>query len=189
VEASGCGVLAHWAIHNLDLVLWLLGNPEPLTASAHCHQRVHGYPAAAGSSQEPIDSIDPTFEDFASGFVRLAGGTVLTIEANFLQPPSTRPEGWAFLGDRGAASISPIGIWLDDGETWQDRTPTPGTLRACDYDMKALINGFLKAIREEEEAPVSGPEIIRIQRLMDALYESATCGSEVEVASSPRTTH
>ena len=34
----GGGVLAHWTIHNLDLVLWLLGNPEPLTASAFCHK-------------------------------------------------------------------------------------------------------------------------------------------------------
>ena len=190
-EPYGCGVLAHWTIHNLDLVLWLLGNPEPLTASAQCHHRVLGYPKATGSSQEAIDpgSIDRTLEDFASGFVRLAGGTVLTVESNYLQPPSTRREGWAFLGDRGAASISPIKIWLDGGEGWQDRTPEAGTLKPCDYDMKTLINGFLLAIREEKEVPVSGPEIIRIQRLIDALYESAACGFEVEIASPLQTAH
>ena len=38
--SAGGGVLAHWTIHNLDLILWLLGNPEPLTASGFCHQRL-----------------------------------------------------------------------------------------------------------------------------------------------------
>ncbi len=182
----GSGVLAHWTIHNLDLALWVLGNPEPVTASAFSHQRVLNYPEAAGSWAEPIDtdSIDPTFEDFAIGFIRLAGGTVLTVEANHLQPPMAQREGWAFLTDRGAASLSPIGIWLDDGETWRDNTPSEGAVKACDYDMRPLINGFLQAIREEEEAPVSGAEIIRIQRLMDALYQSAACGTEVEMTSS-----
>src|SRR5262245_4077840 len=39
-QTSGGGVLTHWTIHNLDLAIWLLGNPEPLTASAFGYQRV-----------------------------------------------------------------------------------------------------------------------------------------------------
>jgi predicted dehydrogenase len=53
--SGGGGVLSHWTIHNLDLVLWLLGNPEPLTASTYCHQRVRAHPQAAGPSTEGID--------------------------------------------------------------------------------------------------------------------------------------
>ena len=37
---AGGGVLSHWTVHNLDLALWLLGGPEPLTASAFCAQRL-----------------------------------------------------------------------------------------------------------------------------------------------------
>ena len=182
--ANGGGVLAHWTIHNLDLVLWLLGNPEPLTASAFCHQRVVAYPAAAGALRDDIDpaSLDPDFEDFGAGFVRLSGNTILTVEADFLQAPSDRREGWALLGDRGAASISPLRIWTDDGRSWREETPAKGTLKPCDYDMRRLINDFLRAVREGEASPVSGPEIIRIQRLMDALYASAASGQEVAVA-------
>ena len=182
--ANGGGVLAHWTIHNLDLALWLLGNPEPLTASAFCHQRVAAYPAAAGPMRDDIDraSLDPDFEDFGTGFVRLSGNTILTVEADFLQAPSDRREGWALLGDRGAASISPLRIWTDDGRSWREATPAKGTLQPCDYDMKRLINDFLRAVREGEASPVSGPEIIRIQRLMDALYASAASGQEVAVA-------
>lgn len=185
--SAGRGVLDHWTIHNLDLALWLLGNPEPLTASAFCHQRLARYPAALGPSLNTIrpGAVDPEIEDFAMGFVRVEGGTVISVEANWLQSPSERHEGWELLAERGTASISPIRVWHDHGDEWIDATPPPGTLAPCDYRMERLITGFLQAVRAGEPAPVSGAEILRIQRLMDALYESATRGHEVVVATTP----
>ncbi|HEV8639278.1 MAG TPA: Gfo/Idh/MocA family oxidoreductase [Chloroflexota bacterium] len=182
-EIAGGGVLTHWTIHNLDLALWLLaasspeeGSPEPLSASAFGHQRL---PHTAGPR-----GVDPAVEDFAFGFVRLEGGTAVTVEANWLQPPSSRPEGWELLGDRGAASLSPIRVWLDRDGAWVDDTPPPGTLAPCDYDMTRLIGGFLERVRDGGPAPVSAGEILRIQALMDALYASMASGREVAVDTS-----
>src|SRR5207248_9773873 len=104
---AGGGVLAHWTIHSLDLALWLLGSPEPTTASAVAHQHVEG-------------DVDAEIEDFGVGLVRLSNGASLTVEANWLQPPSSRPEGWELLGARGAASVSPIRVWLDRDGRWID---------------------------------------------------------------------
>jgi predicted dehydrogenase len=171
VASAGGGVLTHWTIHNIDLALWLLGNPEPLTASAVCSQQSRRVPAG----------IEPGIEDYAMGLVRLEGGTVLTVEANWLQPPSSRPEGWELLGDRGAASISPLRLWRNPDGKWEDVTPPAGTLAPCDYDMSRLMAGFLERVGAGGPAPVSGPEILRIQRLMDALYESAASGQEVAI--------
>ena len=184
------GVLTHWTIHNLDLALWLLGNPEPLTASAFRHQRLACYPAGLGPSLDAIqpEAVEPEIEDFAVGFVRLADGIVITVEANWLQPPSERHEGWEFLGERGAASISPIRVQLDRGGQWIDDTPPSGTLAPCDYRMERLIAGFLQAVRAGDLAPVSSEEILRIQRLMDALYESAARSHEVAVETMPSNT-
>jgi predicted dehydrogenase len=182
--SAGGGALTHWTIHNLDLALCLLGHPEPLRASAFCHQRLRHLPpeglATALKGVQPTE-VDPRIEDFALGLVRLEGDVVIAVEANYLQPPSARPEGWEFWGERGAASISPIRVWLDQGDCWLDDTPPPGTLAPCDYHMERLIKGFLEAVRAGGPAPVSGAEILRIQRLMDALYKSAAQGREVEV--------
>ena len=174
VASAGGGVLTHWTIHNIDLALWLLGSPEPLTATAFCSQR---------SARVPV-GVEPAIEDYAVGMVRLEGGAVLTAEANWLQPPSSRNEGWELLGDRGAASISPLRVWLDHDGKWVDVAPPTGTLAPCDYDMSRVIAGFLQRVAEDGPAPVSGPEILRIQRLMDALYESAASGHEVPVSPS-----
>ena len=55
------------------------------------------------------------------GLIRLAGGTVLTVEADWLQPPSARNEGWELRGDRGAASISPPGCGSTAASGWTRR--------------------------------------------------------------------
>ncbi len=179
---TGGGVLTHWTIHNLDLALWLLGNPEPLTASAFGYQRLaHLPPPAFAGWLAGGEAKDPDVEDFASGFIRLAGGTVLTVEANFLAPPLPRPEGWEILGDRAAASISPIRFLRDRGDLWLEETPPTGTLAPCDYDMSRLMAGFLTQVRTGGPAPVSGSEILRIQRLMDALYQSMSLGQEIVI--------
>ena len=180
---AGGGILAHWTIHNLDLALWLLDHPEPVTASAFCHQRLRTSPEALGPSRDAIDvdAVEPAIEDFALAFVRLQGGAVITVEADWLQPPSGRHEGWEILGERGAASLSPLrfrivkdGAWIDDG-------PDPGALAPSDYGMERLYTAFLEAVRTGGPPPVPGPEIVRIQRLMDALYESAARQREVSV--------
>src|SRR5258708_1647560 len=176
---SGGGVLTHWTIHNIDLALWLLGNPEPLTASAFGCRRAGRLPAAAASWLGEIGPADSDVEDFAFGLIRVEGGTSISVEANYLQAPSSRPEGWEILADTATASISPLRVWLDRGDEWQDATPPPGTLAPCEYRMNRLIEGFLDRIRHGEPAPVSGGEILRIQGLMDALYDSMALGREV----------
>ena len=174
------GVISHWTIHNLDLILWMLGSPEPVTASAFAWQRLRGYPAALGLSPgETASEVHPQIEDFGAGMLRLEGGTVVTLEANWLQAPSPRPEGWEFLGERGNASLSPIRVIIDRGGEWVDDSPPAGSLEVCDYRMDRLMASFLAAVREGGPAPVAPAEILRIQRVMDALYLSADRGREV----------
>ena len=178
---AGGGVLAHWTIHNLDLALWLLDHPEPVTASAFCHQRLSTSPEALGPSLDDIDpaTVEPGIEDFAMAFVRLEGGTVITVEADWLQPPSGRHEGWEILGERGAASLSPLRFRIVKDGSWIDAGPPPGALAPGGYGMERLYTAFLKAVRNGGPSPVPSDEIVRMQRLMDALYESAALGREV----------
>jgi len=166
--------------------MWLVGHPDPLTASAFGYQRLAHLPRAAFSSWlDDVGASDPEIEDFAVGLIRLANGTALTVEANYLQAPSTRPEGWEIVADRATASISPIRVWTDRGDTWIDDTPPPGVLAPCDYRMTRLVAGFLERVRAGGLSPVAGPEILRIQGLMDALHQSMRSGREVSVGATP----
>ena len=113
--------------------------------------------------------------------VRLKGDTVITVEADWLQPPSRRHEGWEILGERGAASLSPLRFRIVKDGSWIDDGPPPGALAPSDYGMERLYTAFLEAVRTGGPSPVSGDEIVRIQRLMDALYDSDAREREVRL--------
>lgn len=182
-ESAGGGIIAHWTVHNIDLVSWLLGHPEPLTATSFHHQRMKHYPPALGPAFGAVDleAVEPGIEDFAMSLLRLEGDTVLTVESNRLQPPSARPEGWELLGSRGAASLAPLRVLLDREGRWVDDTPAEGSLAPSDYDMRRLLTNFLEAVRSGGPSPMSGAEILRSQATIDALYASHLQGQEVAV--------
>ena len=182
--APGNGVLSHWTIHNLDLALWMLGGPEPLTASALCHQRIADYPQALGPERDRHDDCQvlPSIEDFACGLVRLEGGTAISFEANWLQQPLSRPEGFELLGSKGSAAVCPLSVQLDRDYQWVDQTPPQESMQPSEYRMDRLMSEFLEAVRTGGDAPVSSEEVMRIQILVDALYESARTGREVLIA-------
>jgi predicted dehydrogenase len=179
VETNGRGSLQHFTIHNLDIALWLLLDAQPLTASAFCYQRLQhlpvGWVTSTGGRTRPSD-VDPNIEDFATGMIRLAGGTVITLEANWMAPDSPRPVGWELLAEKSAVSIKPLKVLVDDGRDWIDRTPT---LPKDATGMPDLMADFLARVRDGRPALVTGPEILRIQGIMDALYESDRTGHEV----------
>ena len=182
-QLPGRGALSHWTIHNLDLALWLLGNPEPLNVSAFCHQRLAEYPEALGPLLDGAGdrAVVTDMEDFAYGMVRLENNAVITLEANWLQSPSQRPEGWEILGAKGAASLWPIAVQLDRDGRWLEDSPPAGSLAPCGHTMDQLMIQFLEAVRTGGSPPVTADEVRRIQKLMDALYASADTGHEVSL--------
>lgn len=180
--SGGGGVLNHSAIHNLDLALWLLGYPTVLTASAAGQQRLSRIGVAtitmAGGLQR-TDTVPSDIEDLGLALIRLTGGAVLTVEANFLAPPSERLRGFELLAERGAASLLPLRLWRDTGDTWLDITPPATLLPPPPVGMNGLMDDFLTAIQRGGPAPVAGAEIIALQQLIDALYTSLRAGREV----------
>lgn len=179
LDTNGRGSLQHFTIHNLDIALWLLPDARPVSTSAFCYQRLQHLPAgwitSPGGRTRPA-VVDPNIEDFAVGLIRLAGGTVITLEANWMAPDSPRPVGWELLTERAAISIRPLRVLIDDGREWRDRTPE---LPPEATGMPDLMADFLERVRDGRPALVTGPEILRIQATMDALYESDRLGREV----------
>jgi len=179
VETNGRGSLQHFTIHNLDIALWLLPDAKPLTASAFCYQRLQhlpeGWVTSTGGRTRPA-YVDPRIEDFAVGMIRLENGTVVTLEANWMAPDSPRPVGWELLAEKSAVSIRPLKVLVDDGTDWLDQTPA---LPSVEFGMPDLMADFLERVRDGRPSLVTGPEILRIQAIMDALYESDKTGHEV----------
>ena len=180
LETNGRGCLQHWTIHNLDIALWLLPDPRPLTASAFTYQRLANLPpgwVTSADGRTRPERVDPDIEDFGVGMIRLAGGTVVTLEANWMAAPSARPTGWEILADRAAIGIRPLRVLVDDGRDWVDATPRD--VPSAEPSMAPLMADFLERVRDGRPSPISGAEVLLVQALMDALYESDRLGREV----------
>ena len=171
------GVLAGTVVHYLDLAYWVIGAPEPVTASASTFRRLDRMP------DPPVNfegkASDATVEDFAHGHVRLADGSSMSIEGNWLMHPTPRAMGFEINGVLGVASTREPYVELEQGREVVIHDLGAPPLVGPDYVAQHLE--FVTAIRDGGESVVSIREAVNVQRILVGMYESAERGSEVRV--------
>lgn len=173
---SGGGALASTAVHILDLTLWLLGHPEPVTVSASMTRLFPRKRAATAPDREAAASYD--VEDLLSGHIRFADGTWLTLEAGWAWDRPDYSYSCEIIGDAAAARFDPLRVIAE-----RDGKPvdcTPAGVAGTDWGQSVVA-----ALRQGNEPPVRVSEALLVQRLIDALYQSAAEGREVAVRSLP----
>lgn len=172
------GVLAATTVHPLDAVYWLLGAPEPVTVSASTFRRLDKMPDPPIHFEGDVSEV--TVEDFGHAHVRFADGSSMSIEGNWLQHPRDRGHGWEIHGTLGVVQDIEPRVMLD-----RQREVTPVHL---DFGVEPESRtrqehvAFLAAIRGQAEPAVSWREATGVQRLLNAMYESAETGAEVQLS-------
>ena len=175
---AGGGVLFHTTVHLLDAVLWVLGNPRPVRASAASYQKLRRMKRPVVTWPGPVEDCD--IEDFNVGLVHFSDGATMTLESSWLMHPRARQSGAELLGDWGTASLRPLRVELEDGDQIVDITPE---IHLDDADdLGNSCRDFCRSILEDRPPLVHPDEMLNVQRIMDALYEAAEKGCEVSIA-------
>ena len=170
--AMGGGVL-HWlGVHDLDLLLWLSG--EPIV-------EVQAMIGTVGS-----DAID--VEDVISMAVRYASGAIGTVHHAYALP---RPgsEGYlALRGSRGSIRIQPDGTlsWQgpgDAGDPVVTQQTTYETRKVPGYGSVGVtvVDDLLRAIAEDRDPLATGEHVVEALRVIDAAYEADRTGTRVRL--------
>ncbi len=173
---AGGGVLFHTTVHLLDATLWALGNPKPVRASASSYQKVRRMKTPLITWQGSVEDCD--IEDFNVGLVHFADESTMTVESNWMMHPRSRPSGTEILGDWGTASLRPLRVALEEGDSIVDATPRVGE----SSQFGSIYQDFCRSILENRLPIVRFSEMLDVQRVMDALYEAAEKGREVTIA-------
>ena len=173
---AGGGVLFHTTVHLLDATLWALGNPKPVRASAASYQKLRRMTTPLITWQGSVTDCD--IEDFNVGLVHFADGSTMTVESNWMMHPRSRPSGAEILGDWGTASLRPLRVALEEGDSIVDATP-PINERS---QFGSTYQDFCQSVLENRPPIVRFSEMLDVQRVMDALYEAAEKGREVTIA-------
>ncbi len=176
---SGGGPLIDLAVHRLDLALWLMGHPEPLTVSGSIYTEIGNKIAEAKGKSFGV-------EDLASAFIRLKGGATLFVEVSWASNTERKEDIFtALFGTEGGAeqrnAEEGYGFTL---KIFKEKYGGTVALEPEDYPKEFVINPqehFIDCILNDEEPMPSGEQGLRISKILDAIYESAQKGEEVKI--------
>lgn len=166
-QYSGGGVLMDLGVQMLDLALWLFGNKKAKAVKATTYNNV--------SKLE--------VEDVATAFVHLEDGSTLTLEVSwtFLTPEDELYA--SFFGTQGGAMMNPLRIMKEMHDNLVNLTPHVDDKPMSRYKRSYSneLRHFIKCLRDDTPMLSSGEESLDRMRIIEAMYESARLGKEVEL--------
>ena len=180
---SGGGPCIDIGVHILDLTLWLMGNPRPVTVSGVADARLAHLPGAFATWREgPIPSTFDV-EDYAVAFVRFETGATLVLEVSWLLHHDIRGEdmqAWLY-GDAGGCHW-PSAQFLDTNYTTRQFNNRTLQLTQDKMEPHALeCVEFAKAIAAGAPSPVPAEHSLQVLAILDGIYRSQAEGREVSI--------
>jgi predicted dehydrogenase len=177
-KLSGGGPVIDLGVHRMDLAMWLMGGPRPVSVSAAVYN-----PIGSRLAREQQKAFD--VEDLGAAFVRFEGGATLTLEASWAGYCGKDEDMVTeILGERGGIVQRNLGegydfearVYTEEGgslaETLVGRRLAPAPSPYAD---------FVDALLEGRPTLATAEDGLRVQQVLDAIYRSAALGREVRV--------
>lgn len=183
-ELSGGGPLIDLGVHFIDVAMWLMGNPKPVSVVGATYRKFADNPLSDSDhsifGESNVEGIFDV-EDLASGYIRFDNGATLQIEFSWASNIDVEKN---FVELRGTKS----GVCLENGEL-KIFSEVAGTL--CDLiprlprsetsNHAANIYHFIDVVQNRAE-PIFKPEQgVNMIKILCAIYESARIGAEVKL--------
>ena len=178
---AGGGALIDWGVHFLDLTMYCLNDPKPLTVSAETFCKLgkdmEHYVYRDMWAGPPVLAGTYDVDDSMTALVRTEG-PVFTVHGAWAQNIEADEKYIDFMGDKG-------GIRLQYGGDFTLYTVEHGAFVKFTPEGKNTpmfeneINGFVRCVRTGEKLPSHIDTAIVTARMMQAMYDSAQLHREV----------
>lgn len=176
-ELSQGGPIYDIGVHVLDLALWLMGFPEPVSVSAGVYNKI----ASKKSPLVPFKPAQYTVPDDSSfSLIRFANGATISLECSWALNIPAAPMNVTVCGEKGGAQYEPLAML----------TERKGTLERVQPEIfpypdpaghREEIRAFVEAVKKGKPSPVPGEQALITQRILDAIYKSGESGKEEPV--------
>lgn len=184
---SGGGALIDLGVHMVDLAVWLMGSPKPVSVVGSTYNKFSSNMAMADSEHASFGEAknEGTFdvEDMARGFIKFDNGASLTLEISWASNIEKQDIYYELLGTKaGAKWHSDDGVLKIFGEingSTVDLIPNVGPEASNEH--QANIDHFVDCIIQGI-SPIFTPEQgVNIIKILEAIYHSAITGKEVQL--------
>lgn len=176
-QTAGGGALIDLGVHRLDLALWLMGYPRPVSLTGVAYNFLGRQLAEAEGKVFDVD-------DLAAGFIRFENGASLVLETSWAANSERKEDQWTQLfGIHGGA----VQRNWDDGYQYEARIfrgqqhDVISEIPAAPEHIESPQQHFCRAILNDTETMAPGEQGLTVMRLLDALYESAATGREIRL--------
>jgi predicted dehydrogenase len=176
-KLSGGGPLIDLGVHRIDLAMWLMGHPTPVTISAMTYDKLGS--AIAKRAGKPFD-----VEDLAAAMIRFDNGATLLVEVSWALNTERREEMFTYLyGTKAGICHRNVGQGYDfeaclfgewDGTYVTSRIKRiPKRENSMDHFIDVIVDGVPPATTPEDG--------VNVMRVLDGIYKSAKLGKEIRI--------
>jgi len=176
---AGGGSLIDIGVHALDLILWFMGFPNPVTVLGTTHQHITDVRKALGGWGTPDLKGVLDVEDFAAGLVRFDNGATLLLEATWYANTPTTGMVFELVGTKGGAKLNPLTIVTEESGVVVEITPEVPKDSERSYQRE--VKHFVECVRKGKKPLITAEEGVIVTTILESVYRSAAKGSAVEV--------
>jgi len=164
------GILMNQCLHNIDMLCWMMGDVERVTAETDTFLR------------------DIETEDAGMAVVRFKNGAIGLIEGTVCVYPRNLEETFNIFGEKGTVRVAGIAMneivdWrfsdAEAGEEEEMKKASYETDTVYGYGHNLLFKDFIYAIKEDRKPLVDGVEGKKVVELILGIYKSSRTGKPV----------
>lgn len=196
-DLAGGGAIMDIGVHMVDLALWLMGSPTPVSVMGVTYAEfgpraralggwgVDAPPAGASTADGRFD-----VDDLAAGMVRFDNGATLMVDISWAgYSPSEEhlhllgTEGGAEIhgADRQAPTQTPLKLYHDYMGRPTETLPVFPPLPASEGSMVQQLDTLISAIRHGTPLRVTPEQVVVVTAILESLQESARLGRSVDI--------
>jgi len=182
---SGGGPLIDIGVHVIDLGWYLMGSPKVASVSANTYHKLGNRSNITTFPRYKVADYDPDkneVEDMANAVIRFENGASMIMDASFSLHATKDSIGVSVYGDKGGADLEPeLTIATETHGTAVNVQPQVGAHTSFNLDdgFAHEIENFVDTCRGEAESIAPAWHGAEIQKILNAVYDSAAQGREI----------
>lgn len=183
-EKSGGGPLIDLGVHMIDMSRYVMGKPSPVSVSAMTYSGIGARTNIKEFSRYTAADPSPNcnVEDMATAMIRFDNGAVVHVETSFSGHQKEDKLWLDILGEKSGAKIEPeFEIYSEKNDYLTDTKPVYKAAPGFTGIFKSEMEHFIDCVANGTECINTADDGIMLMKILDAAYESAKLGKEVQI--------